>query len=262
MTEPLSRTPSGIATPPGSILRKIPSSRRSPGRRHAHEEANAFPKLISPDYPTDAGFTLLELLVSLVLIAMLMVAMPAALHLAKRMQTTASLLDRQATAAATASFIEQRLAEATAIYDRGDDGRLHVIFRGEPGLLAFIAPVTFTTAQSGLARLQFEIGTDTDGRSGLMMTWSLWRPPSTNDQPNTPLVAQSRLLLPAATQFELRYFGAVTALQKPEWSGTWTRLDRIPDMIEFRISNGAALDTHQRSVPLRLRPPYTKPQKY
>lgn len=200
----------------------------------------------------DGGFTLLELLVSLALIALLMVAMPAALNLAKRTQATATQLDRQATAEATASFIEQRLAEATSIYDRGGDGRLLVIFRGEPGLLAFVAPVTFATAQSGLARLQFEIGTDADGRSGLIMTWTAWRPLESGDP--APVVL-SRLMLPDATEFQLRYFGAATASQKPEWTTTWTRQDRIPDLIEFRISNGAALDTRPRSVPLRLRLP-------
>ncbi len=209
----------------------------------------------SPIERSDAGFTLLELLVSLVLIALLMVAMPAALQLAKRTQSTATKLDRQATTQAAASFIEQRIAEATAIYDRGDDGRLHVIFRGEPNLLAFIAPVTFATAQSGLARLQFEIGTDPDGRSGLIMTWSAWRPPAIGDRSNTQPVAQSRTIFPAATQFELRYFGAASATQKPEWTPTWTRIDKIPELIEFRISNGADLDTRTRSIPLRLRLP-------
>ena len=204
---------------------------------------------------SDAGFSLLELLVSLVLISLLMVAMPAALQLAKRTQSTATQLDRQATTQAAASFIEQRLAEATAIYDRGDDGRLQVIFRGEPNLLAFIAPVTFATAQSGLARLQFEIGTDPDGRSGLIMTWSAWRPPAIGDRSNTQPVAQSRTIFPAATQFELRYFGAASPTQKPEWTPTWTRMDMIPEHIEFRISNGADLDTQTRSIPLRLRLP-------
>ena len=255
MTEQLSRSPSFFAGPHARTHRKNPSSRRRPGPKHANVKANALPKLVSLDCSPDAGFTLLELLVSLVLIALLMVAMPAALQLAKRTQSTAIQLDRQATTEAAASFIEQRLAEATAIYDRGDDGRLHVIFRGQPGLLAFIAPVTVTTAQSGLARLQFEIGTDTDGRSGLVMTWSLWRPPAIADQSDTNPVAQSRLLIPAATQFELRYFGAASASQKPEWTETWTRMDAIPDLIEFRISNGQALDTRFRSVALRLRLP-------
>jgi prepilin-type N-terminal cleavage/methylation domain-containing protein len=186
----------------------------------------------------EAGFTLLELLVSLVLISMLMVAMPAAFQLAKRTQTTATLLDRQAAIAAAASFMEQHISEATAIYDRGEDGRLHVIFRGEPNVLAFIAPLTFASAQSGL-----------------ILTWSPWQPPANGDQPGPPPVERSRLLFPAATQFQLRYFGAASASQKPEWSDTWTRLDRIPDMIEFRISNGAALDTFTRNIPLRLRLP-------
>ena len=203
----------------------------------------------------DCGFTLLELLVSLVLIALLMIAMPAALHMAKRTQTTANQLDRQANIEAAASFIEQRLAETTSIYDRGDDGLLHVIFRGGPSLVAFVAPVTFAPLQSGLARLQFEIGTDTDGRSGVIMKWNAWRPPAIGDPAQPPPVTQSRMMVPDATQFQLRYFGAASASQNPDWTETWTRMDRIPDLIEFRISNGADFDTRLRSVPLRLRLP-------
>jgi hypothetical protein len=127
-------------------------------------------------------------------------------------------------------------------------------------VLAFIAPITFATPQSGLARLQFEIGSDGDGRTGLIMTWSPWRPPADGDPPDKPPAAQSRLIFPAATQFQLRYFGAASASQKPDWTETWTRMDKIPDLIEFRISNGPvppdqALDTRIRRVVLHRRLP-------
>lgn len=208
-----------------------------------------------PSVRCESGFTLLELLVSLVLVALLMVAMPAALHLAKRTQAAASQLDRLGITEAASIFIEQRLSEATAMYDRGDDGRLHVIFRGEPNRLAFIAPVTFTAAQAGLARLEFEIGTDADARSGLIMSWKTWRPPANADQPGAQPEPNTRLLVPNATQFQLRYYGAPSASQSPEWTQSWTRMDRIPDLVEFQILSGTTLDNHVRQVPLRLRLP-------
>ena len=132
----------------------------------------------------EAGFTLLELLVSLVLTALLMVAMPAALTLAKRTAAAGHELDRDAAIEAVAAFIENRLSEATAIYDRGDDGRLHVIFKGDPDALGFVAPIKFVTGDAGLAKLDLKIASDEQSHNGLVMVWTPWRPQQSSDQPS------------------------------------------------------------------------------
>ena len=205
----------------------------------------------------EAGFTLLELLVSLVLTALLMVAMPAALTLAKRTAAAGHELDRDAAIEAVAGFIEHRLSEATAIYDRGDDGRLHVIFKGDPDALGFVAPIKFVTGDAGLAKLDLKISSDEEGHNGLVMVWTPWRPQQSGEQPSPAPTSKSRLIVPDATKFEVRYLGSASASEKPAWTDAWTRTDAIPDLVEFRFykSGSRILDSGLRRVVLHLRLP-------
>lgn len=209
---------------------------------------------LAPMPPHEAGFTLLEMLVSLVLIALLMVAMPQALTFARRTQSAAAALDREAAIDAAASFIEHRLAEATAIYDRGDDGRLHVIFHGDPNAISFVAPIAFSAREAGLARLDVGISDDGNSRSGLKLTWRSWRPPAVGEQSAVIVPPQSRLIVTDATAFDLRYYGVAAGEDKPDWTDTWSRPDAIPDLVEFRITR-PGLAVRIRTVPLKLRLP-------
>lgn len=191
----------------------------------------------------EAGFTLLELLVSLALAALLMAAVPATVRFAKRGLTVAAELDTRARADAALAFLEQRLSQSTAIYDRGDDGRLRIIFEGSPQSIVFVAPVTFKTEDSGLARFKVSIGSDGDGRGGLILTWQPWRPTLAGGQSAETVEPRSRLLVSPAQDFALRYFGAPSASEDPEWSDTWQRGDSLPDLVEFRVtvSGGATV---------------------
>ena len=99
----------------------------------------------------ETGFSLIELLVSLVLLALLMVLIPGTLTMARREARVAVELDRRARFDAALTFVEHRLAEATAVYERGEDGRLHIIFDGEMDAVSFMAPLTvsFSGSASG-----------------------------------------------------------------------------------------------------------------
>ena len=184
----------------------------------------------------ESGFTLLELLVSLALTALLMAAVPATLKFAQRGVAAAAELDSRARVGSALMFLEQRLSEATASYDRGDDGRLRILFNGEPNSLAFVAPLTFKTEDSGLARFTYALGSDSQGRSGLLLTWLPWRPAPAEGQSTAAEEPRSRLVITPANNFGLRYFGAASADDQPGWSETWQRNDALPDLVEFRVA--------------------------
>lgn len=202
----------------------------------------------------EAGFTLIELLVSLVLAALLMAAIPPSLRFAKRALATATALDRRFEAEAALSFIEQRLAEATSIYDRGDDGRLRIIFSGDANRITFVAPAAFEARTSGLAtfdiRLAPQLG-ETAG--GLAMSWTSWRPALVAGERGAAAPLATRLMLPGAVDFQISYFGQPSASEKAVWADQWRRIDTVPDLVELKVSvNGEA---KVRRVALRLKLP-------
>lgn len=204
-----------------------------------------------------AGFTVLELLVSLVLLSLLMALVSPALRLAGRGPAIASELERRSAIEAAMAFTTQRLAEATPIYLRGDDGRLQIQFEGKPDQIGFIAPVRFDAADNGLARFELAIGTDPDGQQGLMLSWKPWRPVSRNTAEatsgETATGGHTRVLVPGATALELRYFGSVRSRDEADWTANWMRTDALPKLVELAVTTPSG--ARQRVVILQLNLP-------
>ncbi len=195
------------------------------------------PARLSPD----AGFTLIEMIVSLALLAMLMALVPSTLQLARRGPAIGAQLDRHAATEAALAFIAQRLAEATPIFQRGDDGRLQVIFSGTPESVGFVAPVRFAGGENGLGRFDIRLGSgDTDER-GVVLSWHTMRTAaqdlaSGEHGPDTSAAEKSRVLIRAASSLRLQYYGSLEEGGAPEWAGSWTRTDSLPEMVELTVS--------------------------
>ena len=202
---------------------------------------------------SEAGFSLIELLVSLALLALLMAMVPGTLTLARRETQVAVELDRRASFDAAMSFLEQQLAQATAIYERGEDGRLRIIFSGEADAVTFMAPSSVRALEAGLARFELKIGGDGDGRTGLIVSWMPWRPAPAEGETVTGPPPRSRLIVPDAQNLTLRYLGPGSDGEAPVWSPTWARTDAIPDLVEIKVTSGR--QTKIRSVALRLKTP-------
>jgi general secretion pathway protein J len=204
----------------------------------------------------DAGFTLIDMVVSIVLLALLMALIPSALRLAHRGPEIAAELDRRGAADAGLNFIERHLAEASAIFQRGEDGRLQIVFVGNPDAITFVAPVTFLAGENGLARFDVTIGRDAQGQIGVLGAWRAWQPVVSVSTPGARVAvvpSKSRLLVADATTLRARYFGSLQDQQPPEWSSPWPRADALPDMVELQVS--ALGETRTRLIVLRLRLP-------
>ncbi len=214
----------------------------------------------------DDGFSLLELIVSIGLLALILSAMPAAVRLGARALNVVQGVDRNFANNTALDFVEQHLSEALSIYDRGADGRLQIVFRGEAGLLAFVAPATLGP-DGGLYRFELkavkessvdtptELRTSADNGNGLslQLSWNEFRP-SRRDK--TPIDRRDKRIMSGISEFSLRYYGLVNPQSEPEWINAWTSNERLPELIEIRtavINASQSIVTTVR-VPLRLRP--------
>jgi prepilin-type N-terminal cleavage/methylation domain-containing protein len=204
----------------------------------------------------DAGFTILELLVTLALAAMMMAAIPGAIRLGTLSLNRAETLTHDAADRAAVEFIAERLSETLARYERGTDGRLKVAFTGEAQAIGFVAPATMdpsSEAPAGVFLMQLAL-VRTDVEPGrIMLRWQPFRPGSVK-----PLDAewQERVLLDNVAGLSFRYFGAPAARIAPTWSDVWTGGETIPELVEIEISRGPQSSGMRlvMRVPLRLRP--------
>lgn len=198
----------------------------------------------------DAGFSLIEIVISLMLLTFILLTTQTALKLGQRTWQIADELSDSDAASATLNFLEQRLTQTMPLYERQGDGRLRIAFRGAADSISFIAPTALGPEGGGLYR--FEIGTSdaSEGGRKLMLRWALYQPPPAGSN------FSERVLLSDVSDFSLRYFGRSTSGEPPAWASQWSRLDAFPDLIEIRAvtQNRGATNRALAVVELRLRP--------
>ena len=201
----------------------------------------------------EAGFSLLELIVSIGLLALILATMPAALRLGGRALNVAESVDQDFAKHVALEFVAQRLTQAISIYDRRADGRLRIMFRGEDKSISFVAPATLGSA-GGLYWFELKARTGAAETLDVILSWSEFRASRAESQ-SAP-VQFDRLLLGDVQHFNLRYYGAATVRAEPGWADTWTSNDTLPEIVEIRITGHSAGQTTSKTVrvPLRLRP--------
>jgi prepilin-type N-terminal cleavage/methylation domain-containing protein len=202
-----------------------------------------------------AGFTLVELLVTLALTAAIASFIIGGFHLVRR----ASLIihERERTEEVDAATTQLR------------------------GLLARAMPVTTIDEVNGVARLLFEGRTDaitfvalseaTAFQGGLMRVRLLWqdRPPLPRQpaalvlrtavfRANPRLIFESEpvVLFRDVTELSLRYFGAPGPGKQPQWHSEWFDRDQMPlaILVQADLASGSGTRRLMLQSSLRLTP--------
>ena len=93
-----------------------------------------------PARPGEAGFTLIEVLVSLVILVVILSFIPGTLRIGQRVWQLDDTYERRAALDNFRRYAEQRLTEAMAIHIRDRTGRVRLEFTGDPGRVIFVAP--------------------------------------------------------------------------------------------------------------------------
>lgn len=198
---------------------------------------------------SENGFTLIEVLVSLALFALILTLLPGSLKLGRRAWEAAGDIGDRANAEAALSFAGQRLAEAMPLVQAGPDGTLGLAFKGSARTVSFIAPFDGGPMGPGPYRLEFDTPQD---RAAVLRVFP---PKAARGEPDPPLLERS--LGEDIAGLAFRYFGAPSAEEAKGWQPEWTRTDRLPDLIEMtatrlRPAGTAASPTR---VELKLRRP-------
>lgn len=173
---------------------------------------------------TTAGFSLIEMVAALAIVALLVAMVPGTLRLGKRAWQTGQSSEETAAAAAV-DFVTERLKGAHAIYASDDSGLPRLAFDGRAQSLSFVSEVAIGPRGGGLYKIAF--GSVSAGSTQLQLT--LFRPDAS--APAAP--DDVRDLSGGLAGVNLRYFGPADRNAAPSWQREWLRGDRLPDLIEI-----------------------------
>ena len=175
----------------------------------------------------DAGFTLVELLVSLTIQALILAMVPGTLRLGRRAWETPGQLDQASDELAALGFVQTHIEGAVPIFERDAQGVSRIAFSGGPQSVSFIVPLSGGPYGGGLYRIDL----------GSSLRVSLYQGAAARDQSAPP--GEERPLGKLSGRLQFRYFGPLQFGQVPLWHDAWPRTDRLPDLVEIKALPGA-----------------------
>jgi general secretion pathway protein J len=189
---------------------------------------------VAPLSRSEGGFTLLELLVGLVLLALLTAGLTPSLRLGSHAWDAVGREASEAAEVQTAQdFLRRAIAEAYPASFVDEDGHRRLAYAGEADSLAMVTPMP---AYLGLGGLQVvRIGVDRrEGRRNLVAIWT----PLLPDAQDIALGegAQRTVLAEGIAALDLRYFGRESATEPPAWSETWEGHAGLPKLVRLRVT--------------------------
>lgn len=199
---------------------------------------------------SEAGFTLIEVLVALVVLAIVVAMLPGAFRFAHATWDAAARLDRRAGYDIAGGFLRSRLAEAMPIFEPTASGLKRIAFQGTGETLSFVAATPNGPAGAGLYRFALEMGL-ADARSRAPALLARVRPYRTGAA-DSDAGEERRMLVEGVTGLAIRYFGRGEARSEPAWLGAWTSTDALPMLVELTVTSREGGGTATRTFVVDL----------
>lgn len=180
----------------------------------------------------EAGFTLVELLIAVTLLALLTTLVFGALKYAARAWAAT---DHRAIAAAELSAVQavfrHAITGAYPAFASADPTDREITFDGAGEWLVLVAPLPAAIASGVEAQQRFFV--EGEGRSSaLVMGWRFDLPPSDDV---TPLSENRVPLLDHVRALRFAYYGAPDPSQAPSWWQRWSGYTRLPELVRVHI---------------------------
>jgi general secretion pathway protein J len=184
---------------------------------------------------SDGGFTLVEVLVSLILLTLVLTLLAGGVRFARGTWDAAARLEEQTGAGMAEAFIRARLGEAMALYEQHTAGTVRVVFRGTADALSFVAPSPNGPAGAALYRYALEVVPGAaPGRSSLIVKLApYW---ARQAETRAEWAVQQHVLVRNLKSVSFRYFGRDRHDAEPAWSTAWTRADATPTLVELTVA--------------------------
>lgn len=187
-----------------------------------------------------AGFTILELVLSLGLLALITASIAGGLHVAVRTFESGRLQQDGEELDAVARVFPGLIGAAIPAVAIDDQNVVRLVFQGRPDSLTFVTLGAGDTLEGGLVQSMIGRWSDDRGRQVVALWSSVFR---SRDAWSVEAANMRRVVIaPNVKQLRFAYFGIVDAARGPEWRSDWIARDRMPTLvslfIQFERSNG------------------------
>jgi general secretion pathway protein J len=176
----------------------------------------------------NSGFTLIEVLVSTTILAIMAGLMSSALFAVTRTARAGEgRLDDSDATRLTLAFLRRVIENAAPLTDIVD-GERHALFEGTGDELRFVGHLPAHRGGGGLQFLELR----TEGANLVLCYRSAW--------PEIPFASEDgsweeHTLIAGVERVHYRYFGEIEDGARPQWRESWPSSDRLPALVEIRI---------------------------
>lgn len=184
-----------------------------------------------------AGFSLLELVIALALLAVIAALLLAGIADARRALSAVDRRGAQAAVAPVQAVLRRLIKEARKEARPAPDGQRPPdpdrAFAGRPDRLSFVSSFVPQGQYGGLQR--YRIGLDATGPGPRRLVMAQERvPPAPN--PPTPRDGGGTVLLDGVKALHVRYFGPLDPDTPPAWHDTWNHPVNLPLLVSVDVT--------------------------
>jgi general secretion pathway protein J len=199
----------------------------------------------------DAGFTLIELVLAMVLLGTMMLLLYSGLSFSLRAWDAGDTNGRRtADRRIGENFLRRELLEMFPMRWK-DPMTVKVAFSGEAQRLRFVSSRPAGISMGGLALVSVEVDGDARARERhLVMRRAM---PDDEAKDFGPLDrAERSVLIADVDSVTFAYFGTENDFSEPKWSDAWIYPSRVPQMIRIRIKTADGLFLPEMVVKVML----------
>jgi len=201
------------------------------------------------------GFTILEVLLAIMLLAMLMAGAYAGIKTATRAAHAGQTqIDRTNKLRVTQEFLRRELSQALTLpYEKETDGKL-IVFHGKPDQITFVGPMPGYLGHGGPYVQQIVLERD-GGTRKLTFRHMLYNG-YTKDGHDKVDSVEPVVLLENIDDATFEYRGLDDTGKIGDWDDEWTRNGVAPQMIrvKLRFTRAAALSWPELVIPVMVDP--------
>jgi general secretion pathway protein J len=211
--------------------------------------------------PSERGFTLLEMLLAVVLLATLMVLLADAMSLVShRLSRSTERVDRAGMEALVQNYLRAALSQAIPAAVASDSGS-SLDFDGDGENLTFVARAPSSAPLGGLIKLDLRFAPGSHGTPGaLVIDWRPYRDLG-SDVGTGGASPGTRQLLAGASTAGFAYYDPGAPDRPPGWVEEWHDQPVLPSLVRISVEFADGATMPDLVVALRLAGPVTPAPK-
>ena len=196
------------------------------------------------------GFSLIEVLIALTLLALIFTFITGALQFTYRSWLLSNEINRTSPLVTVQDFLIRHISSAKPLRRRlGTDTNLQLAFKGEKNRIEFITEMPERVVSSGLYKLS--VYSESEKKNAQLMV---------HIQPFHPLRSLSeikgrtgqRILINNIDEVIFEYYGAQSRSTAPAWHFSWKRKDVLPDLVRINIIFPKNAPRHWTPIVVRI----------